>query len=334
MEYRVFRYLKILLILLVLMTGISNGQNREKAVISGQFFLDDSWNPVVYLSYIPTFDDMYTMSADMIIAQAAIDSSGCFCFKLDFLPKEQRLYRLHIVKKGDSPSTLIIGGKDENHFFLMADRISDIQISNRFGFPPFHNIEFGNSPSNSELQQVRNRIFNAENTFEESSATKRLLIKKKLEEALLETADTSHFFLVSLYAVYESKFKSEYNSNADFYTAYLRKWKYENNAYYKAFKRQLPQEEGWGIWVFVCIFVAIVFVMFGIWKYTRKRQNKKLQKLSVQERKIFELLREGESNQAISDECNIGLSTVKSHVSSIYSKLRVKSRKEVIDLKL
>ena len=36
---------------------------------------------------------------------------------------------MHITKKGDSPATLIIGGKDENHLFLIADCCSNIQIT-------------------------------------------------------------------------------------------------------------------------------------------------------------------------------------------------------------
>ena len=48
-----------------------------------------------------------------------------------------------------------------------------------------------------------------------------------------------------------------------------------------------------------------------------------MKNLSVQERKIYTLLKEGKSNKEISEELNIGLSTVKSHASNIYSKLKI-----------
>jgi DNA-binding CsgD family transcriptional regulator len=43
---------------------------------------------------------------------------------------------------------------------------------------------------------------------------------------------------------------------------------------------------------------------------------------------------EGKSNKEISDILLIGLSTVKSHVNSIYSKLGINSRKDVLNLNL
>jgi DNA-binding NarL/FixJ family response regulator len=42
----------------------------------------------------------------------------------------------------------------------------------------------------------------------------------------------------------------------------------------------------------------------------------------------------GKSNKEISDELNIGLSTVKSHVNRIYSKLEIKSRKDILNLNI
>jgi len=60
----------------------------------------------------------------------------------------------------------------------------------------------------------------------------------------------------------------------------------------------------------------------------RGKNNNLIKSLSVQERKIFTLLKDGKSNKEISEEFNIGLSTVKSHVNNIYSKLNIKSRKE------
>jgi len=56
-----------------------------------------------------------------------------------------------------------------------------------------------------------------------------------------------------------------------------------------------------------------------------------LQSLSMQEKKVFEFLRKGASNKEISTELNIEVSTVKSHVYKIFSRLGVKSRKEIIN---
>jgi len=52
------------------------GQNKKEATISGNLYFDDSWDSIIYLSYIPTYGDMYFMSNDMIIAETVIDSLG------------------------------------------------------------------------------------------------------------------------------------------------------------------------------------------------------------------------------------------------------------------
>jgi len=113
------------------------GQNKNQASIFGNLYLDDTWDSVVYLSYIPSFDDMYLMSGDMIIAQTGIDSSGYFKFDINFLSSENKLYRLHLVKKGDKSTTLITGGRNENHLFLLANSQSKINVSTHFSYPPF-----------------------------------------------------------------------------------------------------------------------------------------------------------------------------------------------------
>jgi len=71
--------------------------------------------------------------------------------------------------------------------------------------------------------------------------------------------------------------------------------------------------------------------MFMFFKTINGKKNQPLNELSVQERKVFSLLREGKTNQEISDECGIAVSTVKSHLNSIYGKLKISSRKEAMN---
>lgn len=49
---------------------------------------------------------------------------------------------------------------------------------------------------------------------------------------------------------------------------------------------------------------------------------------------LLKITQNGLSNKEISAECNIELTTVKSHVGNIYSKLKIKSRKEALNMKL
>jgi DNA-binding NarL/FixJ family response regulator len=86
-------------------------------------------------------------------------------------------------------------------------------------------------------------------------------------------------------------------------------------------------------WPFI-ISLGIILTILGyvIGKYNLFKNNR-INNLTVQERKVLDLLKEGATNKEISEEFNIGISTVKSHVSSILTKLKVKSRKEIMNLK-
>ena len=80
--------------------------------------------------------------------------------------------------------------------------------------------------------------------------------------------------------------------------------------------------------------IAIVFMMVLFFISFKKRNKRKnpLSDLTIQERKIFSSLRQGKTNKEIADEYAVSLSTIKSHVNNIYSKLGIKSRKEIMDI--
>lgn len=306
---------------------------NQDPYLHGQVNLDSSWERTVYLSYIPTFEDLYAMSYDMIIAEAAIDSLGHFSLDIGFLPEEHRIYRLHVVKREDAPTSLTIGGLEENHLFLIANGRDSIRLEANGLRPPFRNITYRNAPVQSAFQAVTDYVNRTTDLAAESNAAKRQFIEEQLNEQLRIIGDTTSHPLISLYAIYLSQFESNHAEHADFYQAYRQKWKRENSAYFSAFRRQLPGRVNY---LRIGAFVVAAMSLIGLGYYLGGRRTPGepagLKELTVQERKIYELLRQGSTNQEISDACHIGVSTVKSHVSSIYRKLNVKSRKEVINM--
>ncbi|MEM1121773.1 MAG: hypothetical protein AAGJ18_15080 [Bacteroidota bacterium] len=86
--------------------------------ITGQINLTSEWSPQIYLSAINDFDDQNVASEDFVINVGEIAADGFFTLEGNNLPSEDRLYRLHVCKKGDPISTIIIGGKEENHVHL------------------------------------------------------------------------------------------------------------------------------------------------------------------------------------------------------------------------
>ncbi len=314
------------------------GQHNETTSISGYLPIDDTWEPVVYLSHISTFEEMHYMSSKMIIAEGNIDSLGYFNINLDFLPKAENLYRLHAVKSGNTPATLIIGGRDENHLFLIHDGMANLELTGLSSYAPFKNVMFKHSKQNNAIQHITNMVYQSDSIGSVSSASKRSLIEHQLHANLLSIADTSSNLLVSLYALYKSKFESNYPSNLAYYESFIEQRKDEDNTYYKAFLKRLPVAHNNELpatpnsnAVIIVVMALILGVAgFFLGKFGL-RKNRKLKKLSVQERKVYELLLQSATNQEIADHLNIGLSTVKSHVNSIFSKLNVKSRKELLN---
>ncbi|GAB5399848.1 MAG: hypothetical protein Aureis2KO_14330 [Aureisphaera sp.] len=338
MKYETNRPYKALLpigiLLLLFQSVIGQSQEDYTPGIRGKLQLDSIWDPVVYLSHIPTLNDMYHMSNDMIISEARLDSLGNFSFATDYLSEEDQLYRIHVSKKDSPMASLIIGGKEENHIFIVGNKNALIQIQNIPGNPPFTPIEILGYPPSQELSEVDKIYTYVDSTHFEGSSVKGEFVTKAIYEKLRYVADTSSHALVSLYALQRSKFESNYPINKAFYDDYRKKWRGEKSAYFNEFRSQLPQETKSDYFMYILIGVAFFVLGFVLNHFIkRKKKNKpsSIHKLSVQERKILEEIKQGRSNKEISETFNIGLSTVKSHVSNIYTKLNIKSRKEAMD---
>lgn len=306
--------------------------------ISGTLLLDDSWERRVYLSFVETLEKEFVVSNQFIIASAVVDSLGHFKIELDKAPTKWSLLRLHVVKKGVSPNSLVIGSRDENFYFLIARRNSKIKLFNTAEKPLFKNTLLEGAPYMNTFEYIR-KLANYPNSIDyENSIIEKEFIKEVVSEKLKVIADTSINPLVSLYALYQTDFHSDYYQDPNFYESFFSKWENETSSYFESFRSKLPitpptapnQNFHPKYTLFLTSFGVILFIGF----YVFRNRNPKINQLSVQERKIFDLVRNGLSNKEISTECNIELTTVKSHVSSIYSKMGIKSRKEAINLKV
>ncbi len=324
----------LLLLCLFIFSHITSIAQNITNEISGTIKLDSTWNPKIYLSHIPSFGKMHTMSKSMIIAETNINENGYFHFNTEYLPKEDNLYRIHISKRNASPASLIIGGKDENHFFLVANKNSHIGIMGNKGGMNSVSID---DEQNKIIRRIDDIVEYIDSTNFNESRVKSEFVAKAFNEQIRKIADTCSYPLASLYALHKSKFETDISNNIVFYHNFLNKWSKDDSNYFIEFQKKIPTRKS-TISNTLIIGIAIIisfFLGFFLNKALNKNikvKTKLLKSLSVQERKIFSLLKEGKSNKEISDECNIGLSTVKSHVSNIYSKLNVKSRKEVLDM--
>ncbi len=317
---------------------VINQELISQSGISGQIKIDTTiWTPIAYLSLISDFDDLYTMSNEMIIEKTPIDKSGQFHFETQYFPDNDNLFRIHISKKNDSPASLIIGGRDENHFFIIANRKSIVTIRDTGKLEFIKDIVTDGYYPNQLLRQIDEISGYLDTASFTGSPVKVELIRNAIFDKLRTYADTCSNPLVSLYALYKSKFEKNYSVNQQFYKNFLNKWKQDRSSYFIEFRKKIPQPDSYAVkfpFLLCGIFLIIGFLACLIYLKLLRKDHNPLRELSVQERKIFALVLEGKSNKEISDILVIGLSTVKSHVNNIYSKLGIKSRKDALNLNL
>ena len=82
---------------------------------------------------------------------------------------------------------------------------------------------------------------------------------------------------------------------------------------------------------FVFILAAIFFLLYNYLKNRKKERNTtdNFLKLTQTENKVIELIEAGMYNKEIANELNVSLSTIKTHINSIYKKLDISSRPEL-----
>ena len=302
--------------------------------ISGQLNIDTTWQRVVYLSIIPSFGQLHSMSNQMIIESSKMDEAGKFSFETGYLPAENYIYRIHLSKKEDPPASLIIGGKDENHLFLIANNKSNLLIETLNSETLFGNAEIDGFQPAKLVREIDEMVLFVDTANFNSTSLKRELMKKALDEKLRQFADTCSFPLVALYALYKTDFELNIAENPGFYNRFLEKWKDEKSSYLEEFRKIIPRENVKPDYSILFGFAGLILgAMLTFFILKRKPiKPEPAETLTIQERKIFSMIQAGKSNKEISNELNIEISTVKSHVNNLYSKLKINSRKEILNI--
>ncbi|WP_313777819.1 helix-turn-helix transcriptional regulator [Flagellimonas meishanensis] len=134
--------------------------------------------------------------------------------------------------------------------------------------------------------------------------------------------------------------RRDIQENPEFYSAFLQKLKDSDippNEYLfleekmahlnlPILQRKLSWSTGFNVGLLVLIFL---FIGLAIW-YWRSQHKSGTVTLSKQEALVKNLILQGKSNKEIANELFISLSTVKSHITNIYTKLQVSGRQELL----
>lgn len=87
----------------------------------------------------------------------------------------------------------------------------------------------------------------------------------------------------------------------------------------------------WSSWLNVGLVTLVVILGIIIFWKRKNKDNNILPELSKQETLVRNLILQGKSNKEIATELFISLSTVKTHITNIYSKLNVANRRELLE---
>ena len=306
--------------------------------IKGNIILTDDWEMKIYLSAIPSFDDMRTASEDLIVQVAAVGTDGSFVLQGEDLPLGDRLYRLHVCKKGDPAATLFIGGKEENHLhFIMNNGLNLFFRSNCL----FQNARMEGYEANISLNQFAQELSRLRRPPKPNSHINRQNRQQHLASFLLDFVDTCSNAVVGQLALSHLDLLELCGERPDFVRMKMEEWKTVDvgSPYLATIQQQveviLAKRVNSPSRMWLLVGLGITSLLFGYLFFNRKKGMPKSPPidqadLSLQERRVYQMLSKGKSNKEISEELHIEVSTVKSHVSSIYAKLGVRSRKELI----
>jgi len=296
---------RLFLGLLLLAPGLGFGQ---QARLSGKVSLDTGWARKFYVCRMPGFDYMFTTSSALIIAQGDIDTAGNFSVNFP-ATKDESLYRLHFIRKGDPASTLIIGSRDVNHVFFIARQADHIHFEKTAGLP-ISQSGISGSKANAGLNALL-RLAANDTTG---------------NNAFIAVADTSTSQLVGLLAISRTyKLKDGQKEQVSDLLAHYD----QHNAYGAHILPEYRTANYWKLYLAGGVLLVAALVIYGYLFYKRRAILKIWRELSQREMDIVGLILSGKSNKEVALALNIELSTVKTHVNNIYAKLGVNNRKDL-----
>lgn len=298
-----------------------------QTAISGYINLEeDSWEPKVYLSKVSLEEDSEHIQE---LAWSPISKDGTFSFKNNYISDKDAIYRLYVERVEEIIKDTITSKKD----FIISRR-------DQITFPNGLTAAYKTSSiADSEwlklkrFQQTNENKESAEDTLSEAYAAK----------LKAYTKDSLKILLVKLIGIQQLAKKGlldrDIAKNQDYYLKLLAELKESDMqpAEYQFLSRRLAYltqdvvTEKYKRSKAINILLIIIVAGLSVFVYRlKKRQSYIPIGLSKQEKNVQSLILEGKSNKEIANELFISLSTVKTHITNIYGKLKVANRSELI----
>ena len=200
-------------------------------------------------------------------------------------------------------------------------------------------------PSDSVQDSLSSREWKKFKSFEAKLQSSQLSRTDKENQLTGYARDSLNILRVKLVAIKVLEEKNLLNrdiaENTSYYTTLLEKLKEsdippseylfleEKLAYLN--QEALNGSLQWSRWINIGLVALVAFLGYMLFRQRKKQDKTILPELSKQETMVRNLILQGKSNKEIANELFISLSTVKSHITSIYGKMNISNRRELLE---
>ncbi|WP_108803525.1 LuxR C-terminal-related transcriptional regulator [Aquimarina sp. Aq107] len=320
---------KIYLFILILCIGFNtNGQE----IVSGYLHIENpkDWEQEVHLSKVELNEsnNSYTYTP---IASSDISEKGYFAFDQKWFNTTDHIYKIHLNPISESKNKELV--KNSKLFILSKNDSIHFEKGETL---------FANYSTNNQADKEWQQLKKFESKFES------LHDNFDTEEYLLRTKgyikDSLQILLVKLISIKKLDDKKllekDIKENTAYYNSLLKELKsseidpslfiYLENKLSLVDKRITEKKYSLSMFLNGIAGFIILTLVFLIIRKRKKGNSAPISALSNQENTIKELIISGKSNKEIANELFISINTVKTHISNIYSKLNISSRKELL----
>ncbi|WP_131819079.1 response regulator transcription factor [Flagellimonas flava] len=301
------------------------GQNA----ISGH--LDDHelkhWDTKVHLKEL-ALEATVGKSIGKPIAVTRLKKDGSFSFHKKYISESNKLYRISVNRVHKALGDTLVHEAD----FILSNK-DFIRFGK--GPTPLASYETSNT-AQLEWQKLKN--------FESNLLTEFIHTEERIAPSKAYVKDSLQILMVKLIGVKQLESKAlldqDIAQNESYYLALLTDLKQSDlePSQYLFLEKKLAYLTGkslesqllWSKWVISFLIILTIGLGFALLRSRKFKKNRAVSLLSKQENTIRTLILQGMSNKEIANELYISLSTVKSHITSIYSKLNVSNRQELV----
>jgi len=294
--------------------------------ISGQINSQgEAYESKVFLAKLDV-DHIKNLKSAKEIAWSPIKEDGTFSFDKKHVADKDAVYRIYVNRMDQAindtiqnEAIFILSSSDQLYFPKGDKLFSDYTTTN---------------PADKEWKKLR--AFEAELLQSQIAEEEGEILYKGYAKDSLRILMVK---LIGVKALQEKQLlEQDIAKNPDFYLGLLAELKESEmpSGNYKFLEKRLAfltlgevQEKYVLSKIIIFVLGFLVFGLVSVLVFRRKKGSV-IVHLSRQERNIQNLIVQGKTNKEIANELFISLSTVKTHITNIYGKLKVSSRQELL----